>query len=213
MNPLIQFKRSLLLLIATALMCVFASLTLWAQQHQSVDNNGGNGRREFRVSSSTFTDGGTLPLITVFNQCPSYPGGSDESPELSWTDAPRRTQSFVVVAFDVTASFTHWGMYNISASSNGLPLNAGIPGSPHGTQVANDFGDLNYDGPCPPPQFIPVSHTYVFTVYALDIVLPTLPAHGAFPPGAEALYQALIAAARDKHILDSASIVGHFPQP
>jgi Raf kinase inhibitor-like YbhB/YbcL family protein len=214
MNPLIQFKRiSLPLFIATALMCGFASLTLWAQQHQSVDNNGGNGRKEFSVSSSTFTDGGTLPLITVWNQCSNYPGGSDESPELSWTNVPRRTQSFVVVAYDVTASFTHWGMYNISGSSNGLPLNAGIPNSPYGTQVANDFGDLSYDGPCPPPQFMPVSHTYVFTVYALDIVLPTLPTHGDFPPGAEALYQALIAAARDKHILDSASIVGHFPQP
>jgi Raf kinase inhibitor-like YbhB/YbcL family protein len=172
-----------------------------------------NGRREFSVSSTTFTNGGTLPLITVFNQCSNYPGGSDESPELSWTHAPRRTQSFVVVAYDVTASFTHWGIYNISSSSNGLPLNAGIPNSPYGTQVANDFGDLNYDGPCPPPQLMPVSHTYVFTVYALDIVLPTLPMNGDFPPGAEALYQALIGAARDKHILDSANIVGHFPQP
>jgi phosphatidylethanolamine-binding protein (PEBP) family uncharacterized protein len=146
MNPLIRFKRiSLPLLIATALMCVFASLTLWAQQHQSVDNNGGNGRKEFSVSSSTFTNGGTLPLITVWNQCSNYPGGNDESPELSWTNVPRRTESFVVVAYDVTASFTHWGTYNISGSSTGLPLNAGIPNSPYGTQVANDFGDLSYD--------------------------------------------------------------------
>ena len=213
MNRLIQFKTiSLPLLIATALICVFASRTLWAQQQRSV-SIGGDGPKVFSVSSTTFTNDGTLPLITVFNACPYYPGGSDESPELSWTNVPQRTQSFVVVTFDVTASFTHWGMYNISASSTGLPLNAGIPGSPDGTQIANDFGDLSYDGPCPPPQFIPVSHTYVFTVYALDIVLPTLPPHGAFPPGAEALYQALIAAARDKHILDSASIVGHFPQP
>ena len=103
MNPLIRFKRiNLRLLIATALMCLFASLTLWAQQHQSVDNNGGDRQKEFSVSSSTFTDGGTLPLITVWNQCSNYPGGSDESPELSWTTAPQRTESFVVVAYDVT---------------------------------------------------------------------------------------------------------------
>ena len=126
MNPLIQFKRiTLPLLIATPLMCVFASLTLWAQQQRSAAI-GGDGRREFSVSSTTFTNGGTLPLITVWNQCSNYPGGSDESPQLSWTNVPRRTQSFVVVAYDVTASFTHWGMYNISASFNGLPLNAGI---------------------------------------------------------------------------------------
>lgn len=164
-----------------------------------------------RVTSSTFVNGGTLPLSMVYNQCPFYPGGGNQSPELSWRNAPDETRSFVVIAYDVTASFTHWGMYNISSRSTGLPLNAGIPNSPDGTQVANDFGDLSYDGPCPPPQFPPASHTYVFTVYALDIVLPTLPTFGDFPPGSQALYHALIIAARGNHILDSASIDGHFP--
>jgi len=70
-----------------------------------------------------------------------------------------------------------------------------------------------YDGPCPPPQFMPTSHEHVFTVYALDMVLPTLPSYGDFPPGAEALYHALIAAGRGGHILKSASITGFFPQP
>ena len=164
-----------------------------------------------RVTSTTFVNGGTLPLSMVFNQCSFYPGGGNQSPELSWRNAPDETRSFVVIAYDVTASFTHWGMYNISSRSNGLPLNAGTPNNPDGTQVANDFGDLSYDGPCPPPPLTPVSHTYVFTVYALDIVLPTLPTFGDFSPGSQALYHALITAARGNHILDSTSIVGHFP--
>jgi hypothetical protein len=51
-----------------------------------------------------------------------------------------------------------------------------------------------------------------FYVYALDIVLPTLPAQGpVFPPGSEALYHALIAAGRERHILATASITGFFP--
>ena len=189
--------------------CLFASLTAWAQ-HQPT-NDGGYGH--FQVSSTTFTNGGTIPLIMVYNQCPAYPGGSDESPQLSWTNVPRGTHSFVVVTYDVTASFTHWGMYNISARTTELPLNAGVPGSPYGLQISNDFGDLNYDGPCPPTQLQPISHEYVFTVYALDTPLPTLPTYGDFPPGAEALYHALIAAGRGGHILDSASITGFFPQP
>jgi phosphatidylethanolamine-binding protein (PEBP) family uncharacterized protein len=58
-----------------------------------------------------------------------------------------------------------------------------------------------------------VSHHYVFTVYALDIALPTLPTFGDFLPGAEQLYQAMIAAGRNGDILDSASISGVFPGP
>jgi len=47
-------------------------------------------------------------------------------------------------------------------------------------------------------------------VYALDIKLPTLPSFGDFLPGSQALYHALIAAARGGHILDSASITGFY---
>jgi Raf kinase inhibitor-like YbhB/YbcL family protein len=190
---------------------ILVSLPAWAQQ-QATNNQTGNGYGDFRVSSSTFSEGGTIPLTMVYNQCPAYPGGGDQSPELSWTNAPRGTNSFVVVTYDVTASFTHWGMYNISGRATGLPQSAGVAGSKFGLQVSNDFGDLSYDGPCPPPQDNPVVHQYVFTVYALDIKLPTLPTFGDFPPGAEALYHALIAAGRGGHILQSASIVGHFPQ-
>jgi len=197
-------------MMLTTLLCFCVTLTALAQQQQS-KAEGGNDWNHFKVTSATFSNGGTIPLVMVYNQCPYYPGGGNESPQLSWTNAPRGTRSFVVVAYDPTASFTHWGIYNISGRATGLPLNAGVPNSPYGLQVSNDFGDLNYDGPCPPPQYNPPSHTYVFTVYALDTVLPTLPTYGDFPPGSEALYHALIAAARGDHILDSASIVGYFP--
>ena len=204
--------KSRILAYVIAINLGFASLTGWAQ-NQSLKHDGGDGYGQFRVSSRTFSDGGTLPLIMVWNQCTAYPGGGNQSPQLSWTNAPRGTGSFVVVAYDITASFTHWGMYNISSRSTGLPQNAGVVGSSYGVQISNDFGDLSYDGPCPPTQLNPVSHQYIFTVYALDTALPILPAFGDFSPGAEALYHALIAAGRGGHILDSASISGFFPQP
>jgi phosphatidylethanolamine-binding protein (PEBP) family uncharacterized protein len=56
-----------------------------------------------------------------------------------------------------------------------------------------------------------VSHHYVFRVYALDLMLPTLPTFGNFLPGAEQLYQAMIAAGWNDDILDSASMSGFFP--
>ena len=101
-------------------------------------------------------------------------------------------------------------MYNISPKAAGLPQNAGVAGSSYGLQVSNDFGDLSYDGPCPPTTLNPPKHHYVFTVYALDTMLPQLPSFGDFPPGAEALYHALIVGAWGEHVLDSASIGGIF---
>ncbi len=177
-----------------------ASLNIASAQPQSAAG--------FQVASTTFSDGGTLPLSMVYNQCTSFPGGGDMSPQLSWTNAPRGTHSFIVVLYDVTASFTHWGMYNIAPTTSMLPENAGTAGSSYGTQISNDFGDLSYDGPCPPP-LTPASHRYVITVYALDIMLPTLPMIGDFPPGAEALYHALIVVGG--HILDIARISGFYP--
>ena len=99
-------------------------------------------------------------------------------------------------------------MYNIAGNSAGLPQNAGVAGSPYGMQIVNDFGmAAEYDGPCPPPNVAPFIHDYVFTVYALDVAL-SLPSSANFPATAETLYQALIEAGRQGHILGSASIVG-----
>jgi len=171
----------------------------------------GGKNHDFQLTSTTFADGATLPLSVVWDQCAAYPGGGNISPELSWINAPKKTQSFVVVMYDVTASFTHWGMYNISHRTKGLPSGAGTAGSADGTQVLNDyFIGPEYDGPCPPTTLSPTTHQYVFTVYAMDTLLPQLATFGDFAPGAEALYQALIQAGLDGHILDSASITGSF---
>jgi Raf kinase inhibitor-like YbhB/YbcL family protein len=172
------------------------------------------------LQSATFTDGGTLPL-SMINTIPGSNGqntctasgvaGGNESPQLTWRQAPHETRSFVVVAYDVTAQFTHWMMYNIPAGTTSLPENAGIPGSVYGVQNGSDFFQPNYGGPCPPMTLMPHAHEYRFTVYALDRLLPIVPTFGDFTPaGPEGLYQELIEASRDGHVLASASIAGHF---
>jgi phosphatidylethanolamine-binding protein (PEBP) family uncharacterized protein len=90
-------------------------------------------QESFQLHSTTFSNDSTLPLSTILNNqvngvntcTASGAAGYDESPQLFWTGAPRGTQSFVVVLYDVTASFTHWGMYNIGGNVNQLPENAG----------------------------------------------------------------------------------------
>ena len=170
----------------------------------------------FRLSSSTFAEGSTLPIgvidnnvVNGANACSSdgSPGG-DQSPELSWSRAPAGTQSFAVTLYDTTAAFTHWGIYNIAPKASGLPAGAGVAASTYGEQIVNDFGAAaEYDGPCPPAGVAPDVHHYVFTVYALDVTL-SLPSSTNFPANSETLEHALFAAALEGHVLAKASLTG-----
>lgn len=153
----------------------------------------------FQVTSTGFQNNTNLPLSAIYNYpinganyC-SYNGaaGGDQSPELSWTNAPSGTQSFAVIVFDVTAGVVHWGMYNIPPTTTELPQNAGAASSSYGLQVVNVFSDISYDGPCPPPGVKPLVHHYVFTVYALDKTL-SLPGSANFPATALTLFRALV---------------------
>lgn len=199
------------LVLPSLVACIL--LMSWCGTANAQDH--GNSRHPFHLQSTTFVSGETVPLSMVHeipfnsvNAC-SIDGstGGNESPELSWTHAPRATESFTVIMFDVTASFTHWGMYNIPAATTELPENAGVVGSPFGQQIFNDFFDQAYDGPCPPPNYPPNVHRYLVTVYALDEQL-NLPSSANFPTTAETLLHALLNASLNGHVLARATIVG-----
>lgn len=117
----------------------------------------------FTVTSTTFTNLGRIPTIMVANLFGCT--GGNQSPQLSWRNAPAGTRAFAIVMFDQTANFAHWGMYNISSATTNLPQNASAQGNTFGIQTNNDFPIRGYGGPCPPPG---LNHRYVITVYALD---------------------------------------------
>jgi Raf kinase inhibitor-like YbhB/YbcL family protein len=201
-------------LAATMLVCLSLYLVTTSASAQKKEV----AQPQFQLTSSEFQNQTTLPISMInnnivngVNTC-SIDGstGGDESPDLEWTNAPAGTRSFVVVLYDATAAFTHWGMYNIAGTATGLPQNAGVVGSTYGQQVYNDFFTAAaYGGPCPPANYPPNLHHYVFTVYALDTTL-TLPGSANFPPSAETLYHALINAGQFRHILGSARLVGFY---
>jgi Raf kinase inhibitor-like YbhB/YbcL family protein len=211
-NPDSRHVRRWLIAASAAVigLTAVASSSAWDDDHH----------HHMTLHSVTFADGGTLPL-SMINTIPGTNGqnsctaggeaGGNQSPQLGWRHAPHETRSFVVIAYDVTAQFTHWMMYNIPASTTSLPQNAGIPGSVYGMQNGNDFGQANYSGPCPPTPLTPHSHAYQFTVYALDSLLPVVPTFGEFVPAfPEGLYHELIDASRGGHVLASATITGNF---
>jgi Raf kinase inhibitor-like YbhB/YbcL family protein len=100
--------------------------------------------------------------------------GTNISPELRWSGAPRETKGFGVTLYDPDAptgsGWWHWLIVNIPPTTMFLPRNAGDPKTglaPPGTiQIRTDFGAVGYGGPCPPPGDKP--HRYVFTIFALD---------------------------------------------
>ncbi len=167
------------------------------------------------LASPAFQNGQVLPESMIFNHgannvnlctADSHKGG-DTSPALTWTGLPPATESLVVIMQDTTASFTHWGMYNIPPTAAGLPAGAGKPGKPD--QIFNNFGIAGYSGPCPPLNFRPVSHQYVITVYALGTKLTIAP-QGDFPANEQTLLRALVAAGANGQILGSASLAGTY---
>ena len=99
--------------------------------------------------------------------------GLDISPQLSWGGAPESTESFTLIMDDPDApsgTFTHWVIYNISASRTELPegVTAEKIVKKGCSQALNDFRMAGYGGPCPPPG---KPHHYHFKLYALNTVL------------------------------------------
>jgi Raf kinase inhibitor-like YbhB/YbcL family protein len=120
---------------------------------------------EMELTSPAFADGGAIPVDYTCD-------GQDISPELSWSSAPEGTQSFALILDDPdspSGDFTHWIIFNIPADTSALVVAvATAPLSVVVEQGENDFGTIDYRGPCPPSGS---SHHYRFALYALDITL------------------------------------------
>ena len=174
----------------------------------------------FTLTSESFQNNqNQLPLSMIFtrnengvNVCTKDGSFSSEnkSPQLTWTNAPTSTTSFVVIVTDLTAAAIHWGMYNIAGNTTQLPQDAGVAGSRFGQMVNNDVdGTPAYAGPCPPQNRTPNVHQYRFAVYALSTTL-NLPSSANFPANSITLYRALFREAREGRILNAASIEGNY---
>jgi Raf kinase inhibitor-like YbhB/YbcL family protein len=145
----------------------------------------------FSLSANALHEGGPIPRLYVYDGC----NGLNRSPELSWSGLPAGTKSFAVTVFDPDApqagGWWHWVVYDIPATTRGLPENASAKALPQNAkQTQNDFGTPGYGGPCPPPGKV---HRYVFTVYALKVV--QLAVNGPPAKTAEAIRRNALASA------------------
>jgi Raf kinase inhibitor-like YbhB/YbcL family protein len=148
----------------------------------------------FEILSSEFASEEPIPVQFTCD-------GENISPPLRWSDPPEGTQSFALINDDPDApgrTWVHWVLYNIPAEARELP--EAIPaedeladGSLHGI---NDFGRLDYGGPCPPGG----THRYFFKLYALDVMLE-------FEPGVD---KAGLLESMEGHVLAEAEWMGTY---
>lgn len=147
------------------------------------------------LTGLTFTQGQALRRTCTAD-------GADVSPALQWNRAPADTKSFALICRDADApggTFIHWLIYNIPATTTGLP--EGVPRQEKLTdgsiQGKNDFHAIGYNGPNPPPAR---EHKYHFELYALDTVLPV-------ETGVDA---ARLAELMKDHVLATARLMGTY---
>ncbi|MDT7791490.1 MAG: hypothetical protein QOD59_926 [Mycobacterium sp.] len=127
----------------------------------------------FTLTSESVTDGQPLANDQVSGIMGA--GGSDVSPQLSWSGFPEETRSFAVTVYDPDAptasGFWHWAVANLPATVTDLPAgvgdgsSSGFPGD--AITLANDAGLKRFIGAAPPQGH--GVHRYFIAVHAVKV--------------------------------------------
>jgi Raf kinase inhibitor-like YbhB/YbcL family protein len=119
------------------------------------------------LTSSAFGEGQPIPRR---HSCE----GEDLSPSLSWSQLPDGATALALIVDDPDAPvgvFTHWLGWGLDPAAGGLREGEAAP-----VEGRNDFGEIGYRGPCPPPGHGP--HRYFFRLHALEEELVLEPGVG-----------------------------------
>lgn len=127
--------------------------------------------QKINLISPSFIANSSIPKEYAYTEC----GGANQSPELRWDTMPKGAQSLVLIVDDPDAPsaknprknpWVHWLVYDLPSTIQKLENSVDIS-KLGGKEGSNDYGNSQYDGPCPPAGSGP--HRYFFKLYALDI--------------------------------------------
>jgi Raf kinase inhibitor-like YbhB/YbcL family protein len=120
------------------------------------------------VTSSAFTDGGTIPADFTCT-------GAKQRPPLAWSGDLHGATTIAIVADDPDApggDFYHWIVVDVPPATSSVT--ADLPAGAR--QIKNSGGTADWTPPCPPSG----THHYRFTVYGLNATVGDVPMTEAF---------------------------------
>ena len=167
----------------------------------------------FEISSTTFKDGGMLPVKAANKNPGNNPNcvGENVSPQLSWVNTPAGTKSFALLMVDPEgrggAGVNHWVAYGIPAAVTGFAEGEVSKQTDKFVGGKSTQGVGFYSGPCTPPAVQP--HHYTFVLIATDLEPKEL------PPGLtkDEVTAKIVPAGAASRAKGSAGIVGLFVKP
>lgn len=139
-----------------------------------------------KLSSPAFKNKGFIPSKYTCE-------GEDISPELIIENIPEDTKSFALIMDDPDApggTFVHWLVWNLPSTKTKISEGE-LLDFPQGK---NDFGRVEYGGPCPPSGI----HRYCFKLYALDDEIDLL----------EGSTKKELLAAMENNLIEKAELIG-----
>jgi Raf kinase inhibitor-like YbhB/YbcL family protein len=151
------------------------------------------GAPQLKVTSAAFAAGGEIPSEHTCE-------GANTSPALAWSGSDT-AKSYALIVDDPDApdpkapktTWVHWVVSDLPATTTSLPAGGILPA---GAQAGkNDFGKLEWGGPCPPIG----RHRYVFKVYALDATV-----------GKPGMTKSELLAAMKNHVVAKGELVGTY---
>jgi len=160
----------------------------------------------FTLTSSDFKDGERLPQKFAGNN-KSNPNcvGENISPELSWSNPPDGTKSFVLLMFDPEGrppgGVSHFVAYDIPASVTSFAQGELNKASDKFVGGQSTMKAATYTGPCTPPG---APHHYTFTLIATDLDPKELK---------EGLTRDEVIKALDGHAKGATGLIGTFSHP
>lgn len=208
-----RFPMRFLRWVVPALIALVASIGATAAQDPAAGGRGGQrgggapaaGAAPMTLKTTAFPDGGQIPV--KYTQA-----GDQTSPELTWTNTPPNTASFVLHVHDLEAARNrttddqlHWLVWNIPGSATGLP-----EGVPQGAELKDGSRQISASGPMFRGPGAPANgpmHHYTFEIFALDTKLDVQPAADAFETRTNVMK------AMQGHILGKAVYMGLFHRP
>lgn len=122
--------------------------------------------------------------------------GEDVNPPIMIENVSTNAKSLALIVDDPDApvdTWNHWLVWNIDPATKEINEDS-VPAS--ATLGTNDFGKLEYGGPCPPSE----THRYFFRVFALDTKLD-------LPQGAK---RGQLETAIKNHIIDQGELMGKY---